>query len=260
MDSRYKNRETLKSYFRKGQVPTEEQFAALIDSLYNVSEDGCLTVSEDDGLKLYPTGNERTVTSIYREKPVSPEDRPLWRVTLGDDGSLAVSDGHDGKNILLIGTDGVTVPGELKAGRYTLPDKSREDETPDGFGTLQVKADGRWHDLPVEAAAGRPGTGAGYIAFQPVITIPAAGNILIVKSRPPIRTEAGADCSPHKGTGGAGRARSNSAGRNMTASSISRCGAAVHGAGRSSSCAGSRCCGKCRNKGIKELWQTDRCT
>ena len=66
MDSRYKNRETLKSYFRKGQVPTEEQFAALIDSLYNVSEDGCLTVSEDDGLKLYPTGNERTVASIYR--------------------------------------------------------------------------------------------------------------------------------------------------------------------------------------------------
>jgi hypothetical protein len=159
MDSRYKNRETLKSYFRKGQVPTEEQFAALIDSLYNVSEDGCLTVSEDDGLKLYPTGNERTVASIYREKPVSPEDRPLWRVTLGDDGSLAVSDGHDGKNILLIGTDGVTVPGELKAGRYTLPDKSREEETPDGFGTLQVKADGRWHDLPVEAAAGRPGSG-----------------------------------------------------------------------------------------------------
>ena len=50
MDSRYKNRETLKSYFRKGQVPTEEQFAALIDSLHNVSEDGCLTVSEDNGL------------------------------------------------------------------------------------------------------------------------------------------------------------------------------------------------------------------
>lgn len=97
MDSRYKNRETLKSYFRKGQVPTEEQFAALIDSLYNVSEDECLTVSEDDGLKLYPTGSERTVASIYREEPVSPEDRPLWRITLGDDGSLAVNDGHDGK-------------------------------------------------------------------------------------------------------------------------------------------------------------------
>ena len=57
------------------------------------------------------------------------------------------------------GTDGMTVPGELKAGRYMLPDKGREEETPDGFGTLQVKADGRWHNLPVEAAAGRPGTG-----------------------------------------------------------------------------------------------------
>ena len=31
-----KNRETLKGYFKKGGVPTEEQFAGLIDSVPNI--------------------------------------------------------------------------------------------------------------------------------------------------------------------------------------------------------------------------------
>ena len=35
-----KDRNTLKEYFRKGAVPTEEQFAGLIDSVPNLIEDG----------------------------------------------------------------------------------------------------------------------------------------------------------------------------------------------------------------------------
>lgn len=33
-----KDRKTLKSYFEKGDVPTEEQFADLIDSVPNFAE------------------------------------------------------------------------------------------------------------------------------------------------------------------------------------------------------------------------------
>ena len=35
-----KDRKTLKGYFKKGSIPTEEQFAALIDSVPNIAEDG----------------------------------------------------------------------------------------------------------------------------------------------------------------------------------------------------------------------------
>lgn len=39
METNKKNREELKSYFRKGAVPTEEHFAALIDSVPNLMDD-----------------------------------------------------------------------------------------------------------------------------------------------------------------------------------------------------------------------------
>lgn len=39
METNKKNREELKSYFRKGAVPTEEHFAALIDSVPNFMDD-----------------------------------------------------------------------------------------------------------------------------------------------------------------------------------------------------------------------------
>lgn len=35
-----RNRSVLKSYFQKGAIPTEQQFAELIDSVSNIVEDG----------------------------------------------------------------------------------------------------------------------------------------------------------------------------------------------------------------------------
>ena len=48
-----KDRHTLKSYFQKGDVPTEEQFAELIDSVPNIVDDG-EAVRTEDGWALYP--------------------------------------------------------------------------------------------------------------------------------------------------------------------------------------------------------------
>ena len=39
MSDNKKNREELKNYFRKGNVPTEEHFALLIDSVVNIVDD-----------------------------------------------------------------------------------------------------------------------------------------------------------------------------------------------------------------------------
>ena len=48
-----KDRKTLKGYFKKGSIPTEEQFAALIDSVPNIAEDG-QAVRTADGWSFYP--------------------------------------------------------------------------------------------------------------------------------------------------------------------------------------------------------------
>ena len=58
-----KDRHTLKSYFQKGDVPTEEQFAELIDSVPNIVDDG-EAVRTEDGWALYPRkGGKLTLTS-----------------------------------------------------------------------------------------------------------------------------------------------------------------------------------------------------
>ena len=58
-----KDRHTLKSYFQKGDVPTEEQFAELIDSVPNIVDDG-EAVRTEDGWALYPRKGEKlTLTS-----------------------------------------------------------------------------------------------------------------------------------------------------------------------------------------------------
>ena len=57
------DRHTLKSYFQKGDVPTEEQFAELIDSVPNIVDDG-EAVRTEDGWALYPRkGGKLTLTS-----------------------------------------------------------------------------------------------------------------------------------------------------------------------------------------------------
>lgn len=49
-----KNRKTLKSYFEKGDVPTEEQFAELIDSVPNIVDDGQV-IRTKNGWAFYPS-------------------------------------------------------------------------------------------------------------------------------------------------------------------------------------------------------------
>lgn len=150
MDSSHIDRETLKSYFRKGNIPTEEQFASLIDSMHNVHDDGEFKVTVNDGIVLVPSGGGKTVATIYEGKPLSPDATPSWRMSIGDEEELEIRNGK-GDTVLVLGQDGgVTVPGKMRAGQYH---GTGDGETsPDGDGTFRINADGHWHDLPVEHA------------------------------------------------------------------------------------------------------------
>lgn len=222
MDNRHKNRETLKSYFQKGRVPTEEQFAALIDSLHNINDDGCLTATEDDGLILYPAGNGRVLASLFSRQPVLPDAKPLWRISLADDGSLVISNGQ-GVKFLVIGKDGsVAMPERKDNGSGEDREEPKEESVPDSDGIVKVKADGYWHDLPVEAAVKGRVTDAGCTAFPPAGIIRVPGNMPFAKLPLPIRTVCAARCRPAGDTGGDGPVKSKYAGRYRTASCICR--------------------------------------
>lgn len=65
MDTNKKNREELKSYFRKGAVPTEEHFALLIDSVPNIIDDELDKKLEEEAVE--------PETSVEPEESNEPE-------------------------------------------------------------------------------------------------------------------------------------------------------------------------------------------
>ena len=72
------NRESLKSFFRKGSKPTEVHFAYLVDSTVNKISDG-FSKTVKEGLKLSPTGDSSTVISFLRK---ITDKHPLWLISL----------------------------------------------------------------------------------------------------------------------------------------------------------------------------------
>lgn len=80
-----RDRDTLKSYFRKGDVPTERQFAELIDSVPNIVEDG-QPLRTEEGWAFYPHRQGKMRLALYEA-----EGKPAtWTVALTPDKGLAV--------------------------------------------------------------------------------------------------------------------------------------------------------------------------
>ncbi len=152
MNDEHKSRAQLKAYFKTGEVPTEEQFAQLIDSMHNLADDGQATATSAAGLRLFPTDASGTLATVFAQAPETDGAAPLWRLALGAEGSLNVC-GGDGKPVMTIDRNrNITLSGTLKAARYL----SGSEHTGGLPGTieLELQADGMWHDLPVESAAG----------------------------------------------------------------------------------------------------------
>ena len=63
----HKDRKTLKGYFKKGSIPTEEQFASLIDSVPNIAEDG-QAVRTSDGWSFYPEAGKPLQICLHEEE------------------------------------------------------------------------------------------------------------------------------------------------------------------------------------------------
>lgn len=73
-----KDRNTLKNYFKKGQLPSEANFEHLIDSSVNKIDDG-FSKTEDEGLMLSNLGDSEKIVSFYEN---IEDDHAQWAIEL----------------------------------------------------------------------------------------------------------------------------------------------------------------------------------
>lgn len=131
-----KDRHTLKSYFQKADVPTEEQFAELIDSVPNIVDDG-EAVRTEDGWALYPRKGGKMGVSLHE----AAGEPAAWKLTLTSDKGLAIKN-EAGEALL-----------ELKQDKNIVLHASVQQEgggdepEPDPQDYLVIEADKKWATL-----------------------------------------------------------------------------------------------------------------
>lgn len=159
------NRSTLKNYFKKGRMPSEQQFADLVDSMLNMVDEG-FDKSPADGLKVSQLGDHAALISFYHHTDMNGA---VWSLACDKSkGRLLINNGA-GEPVLVLSPDGRVGIGKDLA-RHPLDVAgvlAAEGRT--GGISGSVPADGRWHPiveglrgchaLEVMAGAGRPKTG-----------------------------------------------------------------------------------------------------
>ncbi len=94
-----KNRPTLKDYFKKGAIPTESNFADLIDSMLNQEEDN-LSKLPNDALQITASGAEEALLNFYRLD--QNQETLTWQVKQKPNGRAGLSFGDSAATRLFI--------------------------------------------------------------------------------------------------------------------------------------------------------------
>ncbi|MCT4639739.1 MAG: hypothetical protein N4A72_18715 [Bacteroidales bacterium] len=139
-----RNRKTLKNYFGRGKMPTEEHFSDLIDSMLNIVDEG-FDKSADKGIAISPLDDNGRVMGFYRD--VSEHD-PLWAISVDKrNGNLYINQ-QDDKTALTIDQNGRVGVG-ISEPEYQL--QTSEMAGLHGrtgtFAKGKVPADGKWYNI-----------------------------------------------------------------------------------------------------------------
>lgn len=149
------DRKALKDKFRKGKMPSEQDFSGLIDSMINILEEG-INKTEEDGLKLAQLGSGKLM-SFYENIAV---ETPLWSITLGRGGDNKLHLGTENSpHVLTLRSQEEEQNGQLHTEvavginkempqvaldvNGTLAASGRRGQ----FGDMPVLADGSWQDI-----------------------------------------------------------------------------------------------------------------
>lgn len=195
-----RNRETLRNYFKAGEMPTEGHFVDLIDSMLNMHDEGfCKSVEHGD--EIYAAMGHDALISFYRDQ--KPGD-VLWRVQLGrTEDQLQIGSGESTPALLSLDAQqrvgigqpkprdlldvGGTLACEARRGRW------KDEERPD------VLANGEWQDITpdlhgcqgFEVMAGTGRQGSGHFSLLHAVALntynPGGGLLAWFKQRRGIR-------------------------------------------------------------------------
>ena len=102
-----KNRSTLKEYFKKGEIPTESNFADLIDSMLNQEEDNIFKLAGDP-LSIKAVGEDESLINFYS---VKDEKKPTWQIKQNPENKpgLSIHDASDSRFFIQSGTGNVGI-------------------------------------------------------------------------------------------------------------------------------------------------------
>jgi hypothetical protein len=138
------NRNSLKNFFKKGQLPSESHFLDLIDSMINKVDDG-MSKNMDDGLMLSPIGGSKKLISFYKS---IEEKSPAWSLEINQgDGNLNINN-HIGDSVLTLTNSGKVginnnVPGHELDVNGSVSMGGRIGNAYKG----KVLGDGKWHQI-----------------------------------------------------------------------------------------------------------------
>lgn len=94
-----RNRSTLKDYFKKGAIPTEANFADLIDSMLNQDEDN-ISKLPNDPLRIVATGTEEGLINFYHVE--QGNETLTWQIKQNPGGKPGLSIGDENASRLFI--------------------------------------------------------------------------------------------------------------------------------------------------------------
>lgn len=152
-----KNRTSLKAYFRKGAVPTENQFAELIDSVHNLAEDGWIE-QIPTGWAFRPQKEGQLDIAFHTEPATEETDNPVWTMTVTPDKHLMISNEQKEEVIEVLPDKSVILHGHLKVDEEVEAKAFKTmggGEQPSGQDYIDLSADKQWHNLPMTETDGK---------------------------------------------------------------------------------------------------------
>jgi hypothetical protein len=139
-----RNRATLRNFFTKGQIPTEEHFFDLIDSNLNIIDEG-FNKSNVNGIEVSLLGDSNRVFSVYHNSSAA---QPIWVCESDSKLNSYVFSDRENKPVLSLTQDqkvGINTgtPGYELDVNGTIASTGRIGNFKKG----SVPANGKWHTI-----------------------------------------------------------------------------------------------------------------
>lgn len=170
-----RNRETLRHFFDEGQLPTQDHFGDLIDSMLNMSDEG-FRKTADNGFEVATPMGYDALISFYREQDTR---RARWSVGFGNGEQLHINQGSVAEArqrppVVALDEDGrvglgTATPGHRLEVAGVVASQGRAGTWRGSAAEVPLAANGDWQDLTgplqgcqafeVMAGAGAPGEG-----------------------------------------------------------------------------------------------------